>query len=90
MILLKTFVEHGIVLYRKTLKRWRRLHGALYKIIRVILVPQLEKLTDFYTASDDPLWFRIELITGNYEKDTVKFVQQFINPGHSCPKTVLE
>ena len=81
MNLLRSVFEPGIALYRRTLKLSRHLHFALYKIMRVILVPLTEKITNFYTVDEDPLCFRMELLTGSYEKETVKLVKQLIKPG---------
>ena len=63
------------------MKRSRHLHSALYKIVQSIFVPLMERTTGFYTMSDDPLWFRIALITGSYERETTELVEQLVKPG---------
>jgi FkbM family methyltransferase len=78
---LRSTLEQGILIYRRTLKRSRHLHSALYTITRVILVPIMEKTTGFYTMNDSPLSYRIGLITGSYEGETVKLVEQLVKPG---------
>lgn len=69
------------MVYKRTLKRSRLLHSLVYEMVRIVLVPIMERTSGFYTMDDDPLWFRIELITGNYEKETVKLAQQLVRPG---------
>lgn len=81
MNLFGSFFEPSIMIYRRTMKRSRHLHSALYKIVQIIFVPLVERTTGFYTMSDDPLWFRIALITGSYERETTKLVEQLVKPG---------
>lgn len=75
------FVERGIGAYRKTLKPFRALHAALYKVARVLLVPLVEAVQKFHTMDDDPLYFRVELLTGGYERETVRVVERLVKPG---------
>ncbi len=71
----------GITTYRRTLKRFGRLHSALYAIVRNALIPLMEKATGFHTMGDDPLWLRIALTTGSYEREIVRLIKQLVKPG---------
>jgi len=81
MGLTKYIFEPGITLYRKTFKRSRIAHSTIYKIMQNAFVPLIEKSMSFYTLPDDPLWLRMDLLTGSYEKETVKLVNQLVKPG---------
>jgi FkbM family methyltransferase len=67
--------------YRKTLKPFTVLHAAFYKTARLLLVPLTEAIEHFHTVRDDPLYFRVELLTGGYERETVRMVKRLIRPG---------
>ncbi len=81
MSALRPIYERGITIYRRTIKRSRFTHALLYKLMTKIIVPGLEKVFGFYTREDDPLFFRLELILGSYEEDTVAFMRQIVKPG---------
>jgi FkbM family methyltransferase len=75
------FFKKAIKIYRKTLKPFRALHAALYGLAQGVLLPALEALKKFHTLKDDPVYFRIELLTGGYERSTVRWVRALVRPG---------
>ena len=68
-------------LYRKTLKRIRPAHLALHRLMRALVLPGLERASDFKTMSDDPFWFRLELLTGQHERETRQTLESLGRPG---------
>jgi len=81
MAMLRSIYDNGITIYRRTLKRSGFLHAVLYKLMTKAVIPILERIYGFYTRDDDPLFFRLELILGSYEKETADLLRQFIRPG---------
>jgi FkbM family methyltransferase len=72
--------DSGLSIYRKTLKRIRPIHAGLHWAMTHAVIPVLERVQGFRTMPDDPLWFRIELLTGRHEKETVQEVAKRIKP----------
>lgn len=81
MAMLRSIYDNGITIYRRTLKRSGFLHAILYKLMTKAVIPILERIYGFYTRDDDPLFFRLELILGSYEKETLACVKQVVKPG---------
>lgn len=74
-------LNSGLSLYRKTIKRFRPLHSALHWLVSHSVIPVLEAARGFRTIPDDPFWFRLELLTGRHEAETVQLVKQLAQPG---------
>jgi FkbM family methyltransferase len=68
-------------LYRRTLKKFRPAHQALHGLARHGVIPALEMASSFKTMPDDPLWFRLELLTGRHERETLAQVERLLRPG---------
>jgi FkbM family methyltransferase len=81
MSLAGSLFRNVIRIYRRTLKPFGGLHTALYALSRHVLIPLLEWLRGFRTMADDPLYFRVELLTEGYERDTVRWVRRLVKPG---------
>ncbi len=81
MSLIGLLFRKGIKAYRKTLKPFKALHAAVYKVFRLLLIPLIEAIEHFHTIGDDPLYFRVELLTGGYERETVRMVKRLVRPG---------
>jgi FkbM family methyltransferase len=75
------FFKKAIRVYRKTLKPFKALHVALYGLAQGVILPALEGLRRFHTLKDDPVYFRLELLTGGYERATVRWVRRLVGPG---------
>lgn len=67
--------------YRMTLKRIPGMHRSLYFFSQYMALPLLERLKGFRTIPDDPLNFRLELLLGTYEPETVSFFKRYVKPG---------
>ncbi|MCX8068457.1 MAG: FkbM family methyltransferase [Anaerolineae bacterium] len=67
--------------YIKYIRRNRFIHQSLYWVARKILFPVWESAIDFRTHPDDPLSIRFSMLSGEYEKETVKLVNRFVKPG---------
>lgn len=70
-----------INVYRVTFKRVPGFHKAMYFIGQWAVLPILERWKNFHTVPDDPLNFRLELILGKYEHETVSFFKQYLKQG---------
>ena len=68
-------------LYRQTLKRIRPAHVALHRLLSGLLLPGLERATGFETISEDPFWFRLELLTRQHERETRQLLERLAQPG---------
>lgn len=68
-------------LYRKSLKRFRPAHLAVHWWMTHVTIPLLEQRKGFRTMPDDPFWFRLELLTGRHEAETVRQIEQLVQPG---------
>ncbi len=68
-------------LYRQTLKRVRPAHIALHRLLSGLLLPGLERATGFKTISEDPFWFRLELLTRQHERETRQLLKRLAQPG---------
>ena len=73
--------ELGLKLYRKTLKRFRPAHIAMHRLMDGLVLPGLERALDFQTIADDPFWFRLELLTGQHERETRRLLERLARPG---------
>lgn len=71
----------GLSLYRHTLKRVGPLHRAIHWLITHSVIPALERSQRFATMPDDPLWFRLELLTGRHEHETTQQIRRIARPG---------
>ncbi len=71
----------SLQLYRKTLKRVRPAHLAMHRLMRGLVLPGLERAADFKTIADDPFWFRLELLTGQHEGETRRWLERLAQPG---------
>lgn len=67
--------------YINTFRRSRLVHRTLYRIARTILFPTWERIRAFHTHPDDPLSLRFSMLSGGYEKETVRLVKTLIKPG---------
>ncbi len=73
--------DSGLSIYRKTLKRIRPIHAGLHWAITRAILPVMQRAQNFHTMPDDPLWFRLELLTGRHEQETVQQVAGLVKPG---------
>ncbi len=73
--------DSGLRFYRKTVKRFRSLHIFTHWLMSHTVVPALERLQSFRTIPDDPFWFRLELLTGRHELETVRHINRLVQPG---------
>lgn len=67
--------------YINTLRRNRFIHQSLYWIAQNILFPVWESALGFHTHPDDPLSLRLSMLSGEYEKETVRLVKRLIKRG---------
>lgn len=67
--------------YINTLRRNKLIHQSLYWIAQKILLPVWESALDFRTPPDDPLPIRFSMLSGEYEKETVRLVKRLVKPG---------
>ena len=74
-------LDSSLWLYRKTVKRIRPAHGAMHRVMDRLLLPALERATDFKTIDEDPFWFRLELLTRQHERETRQLLERLIEPG---------
>ena len=74
-------IDTSLQLYRKTLKRIRPAHHAMHRLMRSLVLPGLERASDFKTIADDPFWFRLELLTGQHETETRQTLSRLAEPG---------
>ena len=79
--LVSPFYGPLLPIYRLSLKKIGVMHHILYGVMRKIVIPILEKVAGFYANPSDPIWFRMELLTGRYEPETVRVVRQRVKPG---------
>lgn len=73
--------DAGLTFYRKTFKRLRPVHLLLHRLMTAGIIPLLERVQGFKTMPDDPFWFRLELLTGRHERETVAQVERLTQPG---------
>lgn len=73
--------DAGLTFYRKTFKRLRPVHLALHRFMTAGVIPLLERVQGFKTMPDDPFWFRLELLTGRHERETVTQIEHLTKPG---------
>ncbi|MFW5748621.1 MAG: FkbM family methyltransferase [Chloroflexota bacterium] len=73
--------DSGLNIYRKTLRRIRPVHSALHRVIKWTVIPVMEQTRNFRTMPDDPFWFRLELLLGQHERETVALLPQYVRPG---------
>lgn len=73
--------DSSLTLYRKTVKRFKPAHVAIHWMMSHAVIPILEATSGFKTITDDPFWFRLELLTNRHELETTTHVQQMIKPG---------
>lgn len=71
----------GVSFYRKTLKRLRPAHIALHRLMTHGVIPLMERAKGLKTMPDDPLWFRLELLTSRHEVETVAQMRQIAREG---------
>ncbi|HEX6386907.1 MAG TPA: FkbM family methyltransferase, partial [Anaerolineae bacterium] len=71
----------SLSLYRRSLKRLRPVHLAIHQLMTHVVIPFLEKSEGFHTMPDDPFWFRLELLTGRHEAETMRHVERLVRPG---------
>ncbi len=79
--LMKGVFENSLRFYRRTFKRFRIVHTNLHRLMSRLVIPLLERMTDFYTMPDDPLWFRLELLGRRHEVETVRHIEARIKDG---------
>lgn len=73
--------DTSLNLYRKTVKRIRPLHVAIHWAMTHTVIPAMEKLKGFRTIPDDPFWFRLGLVTGRHEPETMAQIERLLKPG---------
>jgi len=73
--------DSGLSLYRKTLKRIRPLHIAFHWVSTRLIIPLMQMVTGFKTMPDDPFWFRLELLVGRHERETIAQIDKLVKPG---------
>ncbi len=69
-----------IHIYRAT-NKFKPLHKGLNSTATKLIVPALERIYNFRTHHQDPLWFRSALILRYYEKESVQIVKHMLKPG---------
>ena len=74
-------LDTSLWLYRKTVKRIRPVHSAMHRVLDKLLIPGLERATDFQTIAEDPFWFRLELLTRRHEIETRQLLERLARPG---------
>ena len=52
-------LDTSLWLYRKTVKRIRPVHSAIHRVLDKLLIPGLERATDFQTIAEDPFGFAL-------------------------------
>jgi FkbM family methyltransferase len=67
--------------YRRTLKHLRPVHVIMHRLMNSAVIPLLERTRGFRTMPDDPLWFRLELLTNRHEVETLAQVRRVVGPG---------
>ncbi len=67
--------------YINTLRRNRFIHQTLYRLAQHILFPVWESALDFHTHPEDPLPIRFSMLSGEYEKETIRLVKCLVKPG---------
>jgi FkbM family methyltransferase len=72
--------KSGIWLYRRTVKKIKPLRD-LGNAAGSLVVSVISSAKDFEVVEDDPLWFRLELLTRAYESETVEIVRRIAKPG---------
>lgn len=75
-----SITDISVNLYRKTLKRIRPAHRATHWLMGHGVIPLLERSSDFATMLDDPFWFRLELLTGRHERETMAVLDGLVRP----------
>lgn len=73
-------LQTGANLYRKTFKRLRPAHVALHWLITHGVIPLMERIKRMQTMPDDPMWFRLELLTRRHEIETVQQFERLVKP----------
>lgn len=71
----------SVSFYRKTVKRLRPAHRAVHRLVTSIVIPLMERMKNFNTMPDDPLWFRVELLTDRHEIETTRMIDGLVKPG---------
>jgi len=69
-----------IHIYRAT-NKIKPLHKGLNSTATKLIVPALERIYNFRTHHQDPLWFRSALILRYYEQESVQIVKHMLKPG---------
>lgn len=77
----KSLAQIGLSIYRKTFKRLRPVHVAFHWLLSHTWIPFLERSQNFQTMPDDPLWFRVELLTHHHETETTEHIQRLLKSG---------
>jgi len=75
------FLDFGVSVYRKTLKRFRPAHLFMHRIMTSVVIPYLEQRNNFTTLPDDPFWFRLELLTQSHETETTEQIKNAVKSG---------
>lgn len=73
--------DTSLNLYRRTFKRIRPLHVAVHRIVTQGVIPLLERVYGLQTMPDDPFWFRLELLIGRHERETVRQLEGILRSG---------
>lgn len=73
--------ESILAIYRQSFKRIYPIHAALHWGISRSLIPLLERSKRFKTISDDPFWFRLELLLNKHELESTQRLRRIIKPG---------
>lgn len=74
-------LDTSVSFYRKTVKRLRPAHKAVHWLVTGSVIPVMERMKSFYTMPDDPLWFRVELLTNRHEIETTRVIDGLVKPG---------
>lgn len=81
---MKSLYVSGLNFYRRALKRVPGLHPTLYWVGEQVIVPILERLLRFRTIPEGPLYWRLEMLLGQYDVETAFFFKRVIKPGMIC------
>lgn len=78
---MNSFASALLSFYRQTFKRVRPVHAGMHTLMSRLVIPLLERTSGLRTMPDDPVWFRLELLTGRHESETAAQLRALLRPG---------
>lgn len=79
--MINRLLRRSLAFYRRTFKRLGPVHAGLHWIAGRVFIPLLERASGLRTMPDDPLWFRLELLTRRHEVETRQQIERLVKPG---------